>query len=123
MRDLPVNLGGYRLLVTEAPSMKMRESGGQLEPVVDRQTKAVLFTVSVFAKRRPGVGGFAGKGEEIRVTLTADPGEGFEEGMYVELIDPQVSPFSFTTDDGRTVSGLSFRAAGLAPASPARSAA
>lgn len=123
MRDLPVDLSGYRLLVTEAPSMKMRKTaGGELEPVTDRQG-AVQFAVSLFAKRRPGPDGFAGKGEEIRVTLATDPGEGFEEGAYVELVDPRVSPFSLTTEDGRTISGLSFRAAGLVAASPVRSVA
>jgi hypothetical protein len=122
MRDIPVNLSGYRLMVTEAPAMKMRERNGATEPVTDRQGVA-QFVVSLFAKRRPGPDGFAGKGEEIRVTLTADPGEGFEEGAYVELIDPRVSPFSLTTEDGRTISGLSFRAAGLVAASPVRSVA
>lgn len=122
MRDLPVDLSGYRLLVTEAPAMKMRERSGAMEPVTDRHG-VTQFSVSLFAKRRPGPDGFAGKGEEIRVTLTTDPGEGFEEGTYVALLDPRVSPFSLTTEDGRVISGLSFKAAGLVSASPVRSAA
>ncbi|GDY28766.1 hypothetical protein [Gandjariella thermophila] len=107
MRDIPVNLGGFKLRITEEPSMKMRERDGQKEPVTVDGVRQ--FTVSLFAKR-PGQ-----KGEEIRVTLPADPGEGFEEGDLVELIDATVSPYSFTNGRGETVSGMAFKAAGLKP--------
>jgi hypothetical protein len=56
------------------------------------------------------------KGEEIRVTLETDPGEGFEEGQLVELIGARVSPYSFKNGRGETVSGMAFAAAGLKPA-------
>jgi phage tail sheath gpL-like len=107
MRDIPVNLGGFKLRVAEEPTMKMREKDGQAQPVtVDGVTQ---FTVSLFAKR-------AGqKGEEIKVTLATDPGEGFGEGDLVELIDATVSPYSFKNSQGETVSGIAFKAAGLTP--------
>jgi hypothetical protein len=114
MRDIPVNLGGYRLMVSEAPTMKMREKDGVQVPVTDRQG-AAQFVVALFAKRRPGPGEFAQKGEEIRVTLATDPGDGFEEGSYVELIDARLNAYSMETEDGRTISGISFKATGLKP--------
>ncbi|MEY8040562.1 hypothetical protein AB8O55_14245 [Saccharopolyspora cebuensis] len=72
------------------------------------------FVVSLFAKRRVQPGEFAGKGDEIKVTLTADPGEGFEEGTYVELVNATVSHWE-TQNGDRYRSGLSFRADGLTP--------
>lgn len=115
MRDIPVNLGGFKLMVTEPPTMKMTEKDGTTVPVLDRNTKTPVFVVSLFAKRRPQEGGYASKGEEIKVTLTADPGEGFEEGIYVELIDAVVNSYSLETEDGRILSGISFKAMGLKP--------
>jgi hypothetical protein len=116
MRDIPVDLSGYRLRVAEAPAVKMRElPGGEVEPVVDRRTGVIQYAVAIFA--RPAAGG---KGEEIRVTLVADPGEGFEEGSLVELVGATVSPYSFKNDRGEDVSGVAFRAAGLKPGAAAR---
>ena len=109
MRDIPVNLGGYRLMITEPPALKMRKTGdGSLEPVTDGDG-VNLFTVSLFAKRK------GERAEEIRVTLTADPGGEFEEGDLVELIDATITPYSFKNDRGETVSGIAFKAAGLKP--------
>ncbi|ASR35559.1 hypothetical protein BAY61_11755 [Prauserella marina] len=118
MRNIPVNLGGFKLMVTEAPVMKMREDGnGELVPVLAYGTNEQQFVVSVFAKRRPREdGGRVGKGEEIKVTLSADPGDGFDEGTYVELIDATTSPWAMKDDQGNVTSGLSFKAAGLKPA-------
>jgi hypothetical protein len=114
MRDIPCNLGGYSLMVTEAPEMKTRQTGdGGTEVVVDRDTKANLFVLSVFAKQRP-VNGRKVKGEEIKITIEMDPGD-LAEGTYVELIDARVSPYSFKNDNGQTVAGISFRAAGVTP--------
>jgi hypothetical protein len=115
MRDIPVNLGGYKLMVTEEPAVKMRERDGEMVPVTDRQG-VQQFVVTVFAKRRPAAGEYAGKGEEIRVTLLTDPGDGFGEGSYIELIDARLNAYSMDTEDGRTISGISFKAAGLKPA-------
>lgn len=115
MRDIPCNLSGYTLMLTEPPEMKTREGkDGQTEVVTDRDTKAALFVVSLFAKQRRVEGRKAPRGEEIKVTVEADPGE-LEDGAYVELIDPRVSPYSFKNDEGQTVSGISFRAAAIKP--------
>lgn len=114
MRDIPCNLGGYTLMVTEPPEMKMqKDEHGNVSAVVDRVTKAALFVVGMLAKQ-PATVDFKPKGEEIRVTVETDPGElGF--GTFVELINVRVSPFSFKNDSGQTVAGISFRAAGVKP--------
>ncbi|WP_433871883.1 hypothetical protein [Saccharopolyspora sp. CA-218241] len=115
LKNIPANMGGYKLMVTEEPTIKMRENEqGVAEPVVNRQTGAQEFVVSLFAKRRVQPGEYAGKGEEIKVTLTADPGEGFDEGTYVQLVDATVSHWE-NQRGGRYSSGLSFRAIGLTP--------
>ncbi|WP_435120870.1 hypothetical protein [Amycolatopsis thermoflava] len=108
MRNIPVNLGGYRLRIAEAPTMKTRKDKDGREEIVtvDGVTR---YVVSLFAKAD------GAKGEEIRVTLETDPGEGFEEGQLVELIDARVSPYSFRNDRGETVSGMAFAAMGLKP--------
>jgi hypothetical protein len=69
MRDIPADLGGYTLMVTECPERKTREVDGRSEVVVDRATNAAVFTVSLFAKLRAGDGVRRAKGEEIKVTL------------------------------------------------------
>ena len=119
MRDLPVDLGGYTLIVSESPSVKTREEDGQTVEVVDRATNAKVFTVSLFAKlRAEGPGGRRAKGEEIRVTLETDPGEGFDEGVPVALVNARVSPYAIEGPYG-TNAGIAFKAVGLAPASAA----
>jgi len=115
MRDIPVDLGGYTLMIVEEPTQKTREEDGVTEFVTDSQGVA-LFTVALFAKQRQaGASGKRGKGEEISVTLTTDPGEEFREGQYVELVGATLSPYSFKNKKNETVSGISFRAAGLKP--------
>ena len=87
MRDIPVVLSGYKLTVVEPPAPKTRDdgNGGQIA-VVDRQG-VTQFVVSLFAKLRVQPGERAPKGEEIKVTLATDPGEGFGEVTRVELVD------------------------------------
>ncbi len=122
MRDLPVDLGGYVLIVSESPSVKTRERDGEVMEVVDRATNAKVFTVSLFAKlRTAGPGGRRAKGEEIRVTLETDPGEGFEEGAPVALVNARVSPYAIEGPYG-TNAGIAFKAAGLVPATGSRRA-
>lgn len=111
MRNIPVNLNGFKLTITEAPALKMRENEDKQMVVVTDGNGVQQFVVSLFVKPLPRDGRPAGKGEEIRVTLATDPGEGFEEGMRVELIDPTVSAWAMGDR-----SGLSFRAMGLKPA-------
>ena len=120
MQDIPVNLGGFKLIVSEEPAMKMREDRetGEMVPVTDRQ-KVTQFVVSLFAKPIPAPGQMPRKGEEIRVTLSSDPGEGFEEGMRVELINAVANLYSMPDkEDPRKIAsaGLWFKADGLKPA-------
>jgi hypothetical protein len=116
MQQIPVNLGGYKLTIVETPAMKTRTVDGREEFVTDRRTGATMFEVSLFAKQRvTEAGQKAPKGEEIKVTLATDPGEGFEEDTRVELVGATVSPYSFKNDKGETVSGISFKALGLKP--------
>jgi len=112
MQNIPVMLDGYRLTVVEPPAPKVREDGSF---VTDREGVR-QFVVNVFAKLRTGPDGRVPKGEEIKVTLETDPGAGFDEGARVALVGVRVSPYEIKGDNGRVSSGLSFRAAGLAPA-------
>jgi hypothetical protein len=115
VRDLPVILDGYKLTIVDPPAPKMRDDGnGGLVPVTDRQN-ARMFVVSLFAKLRVGPGERAPKGEEIKVTLETDPGEGFGEDARVALINPRINSYEIRDGD-RTISGIAFKAAGLAPA-------
>jgi len=115
MRDIPVMLSGYRLTVVEPPEPKMRDDdAGRPVAVTDRNGVA-QFVVSLFAKQRVGPGERAPKGEEIKVTLATDPGEGFEEDTRVELIDARLNAYQIDTEDGRSISGIAFKAMGLKP--------
>ena len=115
MRDIPVILNGYKLTVVEPPAPKMRDDGrGNLVTVTDRQG-VTQFVVALFAKLQVGPGQRAPKGEEIKVTLATDPGEGFEEDTRVELIDARLNAYQIETEDGRSLSGISFKAMGLKP--------
>ncbi|RBM19225.1 hypothetical protein DI005_16160 [Prauserella sp. PE36] len=110
MKDIPFVSSGYRFMVTEAPTMKMREKGGEMVPAADREGR-VPFVVMLFAKPRPVAGQRPGKGEEIKVTVASEPGEEIEEGSYVELINPVLNTWQTTNDEGRiTGSGLWFKA-------------
>ncbi|ALE73000.1 hypothetical protein FRP1_07655 [Pseudonocardia sp. EC080625-04] len=112
-------LDGYKLTVVEPPAPKTRPDGNGADvPVTDRDGVA-QFVVSLFAKLQVQAGQRAPKGEEIKVTLTADPGDGFGEDARVQLIDPKINPYSIDSPDGRTVSGIAFKALGLKHAHPA----
>jgi hypothetical protein len=115
MQNIPVVLDGYRMTVVEPPAVKVDQEG---KPLLTRDGVR-QFVVHVFVKAQPGPGGRVPKGEEIKVTLETDPGEGFDEGTRVALVAPRVSPFEIKSDNGRVTSGLTFRAVGLAPAGPA----
>ncbi|XVV03366.1 hypothetical protein ACQPW3_39575 [Actinosynnema sp. CA-248983] len=112
LSNIPVLLDGYTLQITEAPTVKMRtdDATGVEVPVTDRRDGTQLFTVRLFAKPPAGPTGRRGKGEEIGVTLSTDPGDQFEEGDRVELVNPTVSMWQ--NDFG---AGLSFRADALVP--------
>jgi phage tail sheath gpL-like len=109
MRNIPINLGGYRLMISEAPTMKTRKGKDGTDEVVTDNDGVTKFVVSLFAKVK------GQKGEEIKVTLSTDPGESFDEGDLVELVGATASPYSFKNDAGETVAGVAFSAAGLKP--------
>lgn len=119
LQDLPVMLGGFKLMITEAPSVKLKElEDGSMTPVVDRVSGQEQYVVTLFAKPLPVDGRRASKGEEIRVNLPGDPGEGFEEGMYVELVNAVVNTYEIPDRNNPRViasAGLWFKAAGLKP--------
>jgi len=110
MKNIPVNLTGYRLTVSEDPEMKTRKENG-VEKVVTDRDGVTKYTVALMVKAK------GQKGEEIRVTLDSDPGEGFSEDEMtrVELIDPRVTPYSFKNERGETVSGVAWGAVGMKP--------
>ena len=118
MRDIPVVLDGYKLTVVDPPAPKVREDG----TAVTNRDGVTQFVVSLFAKLRTESGQRAPKGEEIKVTLETDPGEGFDEDARVALIQPRINAYQIDSPDGRSISGIAFKAMGLAPAvgGPAR---
>ncbi|GAA3218376.1 hypothetical protein GCM10017691_01140 [Pseudonocardia petroleophila] len=116
MRDIPVVLDGYKLTVVEPPAPKMREDGnGGWLPVTNRDG-VTQFVVSLFAKLRTAPGQRPQKGEEIKVTLETDPGEGFGEDSRVALVNARINAYQIDSPDGRSISGISFKALSLAPA-------
>lgn len=114
MKNIPVNLGGYALMVSEAPTIKTRTKDGVEVPALDHKTGEQLYTVTVFAKPRPVPGEKPGKGEEIKIGLPTHPGPGFEIGSYVELVNAVFNVWQMDTDTG-PISGISFKAVGLKP--------
>ena len=121
MRDLPVVLSGYKCTVVDPPRPKTRDDGKGNQLTVTDRNGVVQFVVAVFLKQRVEPGERAPKGEEIKVTLATDPGDGFEEDTRVELVGPRINSYQIDTDDGRSISGLAFKALGLKPANPAPS--
>jgi hypothetical protein len=85
--------------------------------VTDRNG-VVQFVVSLFVKQRVEPGQRAPKGEEIKVTLATDPGPGFDEDTRVELVEPRINSYQIDSPDGRSISGLAFKALGLKPVTP-----
>ena len=120
MRDIPVVLNGYKLTVVEPPAPKTRDDGSGRPVVVTDRDGVTQFVVSLFAKLRTQPGQRAPKGEEIKVTLATDPGEGFGEDTRVELVDPRLNAYQIDSPDGRTVSGISFKATGVKPVTDRR---
>jgi hypothetical protein len=115
MRDLPVMLNGYKLTVVEPPAPKMRDDGNGGQVAVTDRDGVTQFVVSVFAKLRVPPGERAPKGEEIKVTLETDPGEGFPEDARVELVHPRINAYQIDQGQGRVMSGIAFKAMGLKP--------
>lgn len=114
MQDIPINLGGYRLMVTEEPAVKMRENrAGELEPVVNKAGE-MQYVVTLFAKTRLVAGQRPSKGEEIRVNLPGPPSDECPEGSYVELVGAVINTYEMRGDNGQiTASGVWFKAQGV----------
>lgn len=106
MRNVPVNLAGFKLRVVEEPAVKVDQEG-VVKTVYG--TDDPLYVVGVFAKPVATEDGYRGKGSEFKVTLATNPGD-VAEGDVVELNGPTVSLWEM---DGR--SGLSWKAASLKP--------
>ena len=121
IKDLPVELGGYKCTVVDSPRPKTRDDGSGNQVTVTDRNGVVQFVVSLFVKQRAEPGERAPKGEEIKVTLATDPGPGFEEDTRVELIAPRINSYQIDSPDGRSISGLAFKALGLKPATTAPS--
>jgi hypothetical protein len=112
-----VILDQYKLTIVEPPAPKTREDENGRQVVVTDRQGATQFVVSLFAKLQVQPGQRAPKGEEIKVTLECDPGEGFVEDMRVALHQPRINAYQIENkENGRVTSGISFKAAGLAPA-------
>ena len=120
IKDLPVELGGYRCTVVDPPCPKTRDDGKGNQVTVTDRNGVVQFVVSLFVKQRVQTGERAPKGEEIKVTLATDPGEGFDEDTRVELIDARLNAYQIDTEDGRSISGIAFKAMGLKPVQTVR---
>jgi hypothetical protein len=122
MRNIPVVLDGYTLMITEAPEIKMKSDsdGNVIGPDTIWGTDDPKYIVSLFAKKLADpISGRKAKGEEIKVVLTADPGTEFEEGQYVALRNATVSLTAIphpTARNAYSFAGLSFQADGLSPA-------
>ncbi|MFI7022785.1 hypothetical protein ACIBMZ_08725 [Micromonospora sp. NPDC049900] len=106
MRNIPVNLAGFKLRVVEEPAIKTDMEGRVLTAY---GTDEPLYVMGVFAKPVATEDGHRGKGEELKVTLSVNP-QGVEEGDLVELIGATVSHWE---RDGR--SGLTWKAQGVKP--------
>lgn len=113
LKNIPVLLEGYRVQVTEEPVLKMieKEDGSQV-PATDPRDGSQQFVVMLFVKPNPVNGRPTGKGQEIKVTLETPADEDVVFGSLVELINPRVSHWE-NDFNGRTMSGLSWRATGI----------
>jgi hypothetical protein len=114
LRNIPVELSGYKVLVTEDPAVKTREGKNGVAEVVTDYAGATQYVVALFLKPLPNEQGRTGKGAEIKCTLETDPGDVVSEGDRIELINPRVSHWE-NEIDGRQMSGLAWRATGVKP--------
>ena len=86
-KNLPVVLGGYRCTIVDPPCPKTRDDGNGGEVVVVDRNGVTQFVVSLFLKAIPG------------------PGE-----------RAPINSYQIDTEDGRSISGIAFKAFGLKPA-------
>lgn len=120
MRNIPAQLSGYTFMVTSEPEGKTRKVGvNAYEPVFDKEG-VQPYMVLLLAKAKPVPGEPRRKdGEEIKVNLPRNPGEGFAEGTFVELLNPVINTYEMTDpEDSRRITnaGIWWKADGLKPA-------
>lgn len=113
MQNIPVDLRGFKLTVSEAPELKTKQGKDGEPEVVTTKNGEPLYVVALIAKPlERDENGRRGKGVEIKVTLKSDPGE-VEEDSRVELVAPVANAYDFTTDEGNRITGMSFKATAL----------
>lgn len=119
MKDVPADLRGYKFIVSEAPTVKLvtDKATGQEKVSTIYGTEDPKYVIRLFSKPvEAGPTGVRGKGEEIKVTLLSEPGDEIDEGVYVDLIGPTVSPYAMTDANNKlTGSGLSYTARAVSP--------
>lgn len=120
MRDIPAQTSGYTFMVTGEPEGKTNEDGSPYRPK-DREgnLREQPFMVLLLAKAKPVPGEPRRKdGEEIKVNLPRNPGEGFDPGVFVELISPVLNTFEMRDPEKGhiTNAGIWWKADGLKPA-------
>lgn len=111
LKNIPVQLSGYKLRATEEAAVKTYTNDqGMQEVAIDQQSGATMYVLSVLMKQLPTEDRPAGKGFEVRVTLETDPSGQVEEGQLVELISPRINEWEIK---GRK--GVSLKAKGVKP--------
>jgi len=116
MQNAPIDVSHYKLRVVEAPALKMKRKmeNGQVvseKPATGPNGEALYEAVLYI---RATVADDYGKkdSEEVKITLTS-PCDDVDEDDVVNAFGLTMSTFSFTTDKGKTISGVSYRAEGL----------
>jgi hypothetical protein len=112
LSNIPVELSGYKAQVTEDPVVKTRRDENGVDVPVTDYAGVMQYVVMLFLKPLPVGDRRAGKGSEIKCTLETEPDEDIREGARVELINPRVSHWE-NDFNGRTMSGLSWKATGI----------
>ncbi|NYH79268.1 hypothetical protein FHR84_002602 [Actinopolyspora biskrensis] len=80
-----------------------------------REGSSGKFRVRLIVKPFDAQGVVSPGGDEVRVTLDSPPESSIAAGDRVELVEPYVQAYEFTTHGG-TATGLIFKAAALHPA-------
>ncbi|CAM3252227.1 hypothetical protein [Stackebrandtia soli] len=116
MQGAPIDVSHYKLRVVEAPDLKMKrkmENGKVVSETPASGPGGIALYEAVLYIRANEKDDFGKKdSEEIKVTLTT-PCDDIEEDDVVSVAGMTMSTFSFTTEKGKTISGVSYRAEAL----------
>lgn len=116
MQDAPIDVSHYKLRVVEAPTLKMKRTMANGKVVSEVPAAGpngeALYEAVLYSRAK--VADVYGKkdSEEIKITLTS-PCDDVDEDDVVQPLGLTMSTFSFTTEKGKTISGVSYRAEGL----------